>query len=105
MRRVVSVLVFLIFVVSYAYAENNAGRGIISYGDNCQLCGEYAYCNRTPTHREAVNALSLYYEKRGHRVIVLRQKERFLEAEIYKNGHMVDRVLLDLRTGRIRSTY
>ena len=105
MHRLIIVLVVLMFVAPYVYAESDAGRGIVPYGEHCQLCGEYAYCTRTPSQKEAVNALSSYYEKRGHRVIILRQKERFLEAEIYRNGKLVDRVLLDLRTGRIRSTY
>jgi len=66
------------------------------------LCGDYGYCARTPTHKEAVNALKSYYEKRGLRVLVLKQKDRFLEAEVYRNGNII---LLDLKTGRIRSIY
>ena len=69
------------------------------------MCGEYGYCSRTPTHREAVNALTSYYVRRGFRVFVIRQKDRFLEAEIYRDRNRVDRILLDLRTGRIRSVY
>lgn len=105
MYRAIFILILLIFVASYASAESGAGKGIVPYGEHCELCGEYAYCSRMPTHKEAVNALKSHYEKRRLRVIVLKQRERFLEAEIYNNGTMIDRILLDLRTGRIRSIY
>ncbi|HYA26500.1 MAG TPA: hypothetical protein VEE82_00740 [Thermodesulfovibrionales bacterium] len=105
MKKVVAVLLLIVLVTSGAYAETLLKKGIVFYGDQCQLCGEYGYCSRIPTHREAVNALISYYSKRGFRVIVIRQKERFLEAEIYKDNDSVDRVLLDIKTGRMRSLY
>ncbi|HAM50024.1 MAG TPA: hypothetical protein DCP92_04780 [Nitrospiraceae bacterium] len=97
-------LVLFGLIFSSVYAEIDA-KEISVYGDHCQLCGEYAYCRKQPTYGQAVSALRSYYEQRGLQVLVLKQKARFLEAEIYKGGCIVDRVLLDLKTGRIRSTY
>ena len=105
MKRWIYTLALSGILTSNAYAEINTQRGIAPYDDNCRLCGEYGYCSEQPTHKEAVNALRSYYEKRGLRVLVLKQKGRFLEAEVYNDGSIVDRVLLDLRTGRIRSIY
>jgi 2-phospho-L-lactate transferase/gluconeogenesis factor (CofD/UPF0052 family) len=90
---------------SNVYAESLREKETTPYGDNCPLCGEYGYCSNQPTHEEAANALKSYFGKRGLRVIVLKQKDRFLEVEVYRNGTPVDRVILDLRTGRIRSMY
>ncbi len=95
----------MMLLASGAYPETVVRRGVVFYGEQCPLCGEYGYCSRTPTQSEAASTLSSYYGKRGFRVVVIRRKERFLEAEIYKDGNTVDRVLLDLRTGRIRSLY
>jgi len=105
MYKVVLVLILFMFLASPLFAESDATRGITSYGEHCQLCGEYGYCKTQPAHKDVVNALSSHYEKRRLRVLVLKQKDRFLEAEIYKNGAVIDRILLDLRTGRIRSIY
>lgn len=96
-------LPFLLF--QNAYAADPSGRGITPYGDTCDLCGDYGYCGREPTHREVVGALRSYYGKRGMEALVREPKGRFVEVEIYKNGRTVDRVLLDLKTGRIRSVY
>ncbi len=97
--------ILLMLFASVAYPETVIRRGVVFYGEQCPLCGEYGYCRRTPTQSEAVSILNSYYGKRGFRVIVIRRKERFLEAEIDKDGNTVDRVLLDLRTGRMRSLY
>jgi hypothetical protein len=99
------VVISIFLAASYVSAGGVGGSGIIFYGEHCELCGDYAYCTKTPTHDEAVSALKSHYDKRRLRVIVLRQKDRFLEAEIYNNGSRIDRILLDLRTGRIRSIY
>lgn len=105
MKSLVSGFILFPFIALSAYAEGDIRKGPTFYGEHCDLCGEYGYCNRMPSHKEAVNALRSHYEKRGLRVLILRQKERFLEAEIYNGGTRVDRVLLDLKTGRIRSMY
>ena len=105
MRELLCAAVLLIVFAPVSYAANDQRNGAIFYGDQCQLCGEYGYCSKTPTQSEAVSALSSHFGKRGFRVIVIRRKERFLEAEIYKDGNVRDRVILDLRTGRIRSVY
>ncbi len=97
--------ILLAFLAPDAYADGDSVKGTTFYGEHCDLCGDYGYCNRRVTFEEAVHALRAHYSKRGLRVLILRQKERFLEAEIYNEGTRVDRVLLDLKTGRIRSMY
>ena len=105
MKKWIYTVILLLTLASNVYAGMHTEKGTTVYGEHCELCGEYGYCSRTPTHREAVDALRSYYEKRGMRVLVLKQKERFLEAEVYRDGTKVDSILLDLKTGRIRSIY
>lgn len=99
------ILVLVLFAASYVHAESDGRRGIVSYGEHCGICGQYGYCSREVSREEAVGALRRYYEKRGLAVLVIRERERFLEAVIHGNGMVVDRVLFDVRTGRIRSIY
>jgi hypothetical protein len=94
--------IFFIFTISVtaAYAGN-----ITPYGTSCPSCEEYGYCKKPLTYHEAVNALESYYEKRGFNVIVIKHDGRFIKADIYKNNDIKDRILLDSKTGRIRSIY
>lgn len=94
-----------VLLSSGVHVKGHDEKDTAPYGDNSPLCGEYGYCGKPPTQEEAANALKSYFEKRGLRVMVLKQKGRFFEVEVYRNGTLVDRVLLDLRTGRIRSIY
>ncbi len=86
------------------YVENNPEK-VAPYGEECPLCGEYGYCSKPPTHDEVVAALEAHFGKQGLSVVILKPRDRFLEVGVYRNGKLVDRVLLDLKTGRIRSIY
>jgi hypothetical protein len=46
-----------------------------------------------------------YFKTKGLDVKKVRGRGRFLKAEIYKKDLLVDRVLFDRRTGRVRSIY
>lgn len=105
MRGLLCAAVLLVVLAPVVYAGDDQRGGAVFYIDQCQLCGEYGYCDKTPTQSEAVSALQSHFREKGLRVLVIRRKERFLEAEIYRGGHFRDRVILDLRTGRIRSVY
>lgn len=87
------------FSTAAAYAEDD----VTPYGDNCPLCGDYGYCDKQPSHKEAVTALKSYYGKKGLNVVVKKSEGRFVEAVVYRDGTVVDRILLDVMTGRIRS--
>ncbi|MCL5022435.1 MAG: hypothetical protein M1497_03550 [Nitrospirae bacterium] len=107
-RPVLPVLLIIalgVVVASQVYAETISKPIITFYGEHCEICGTYGYCNHQVSYQQAVGALRSYYGKKGLRVLVIRPKERFMEADISRNGVVVDRVLLDLKTGRIRSIY
>ncbi len=103
MKKGILPVVFFIFLGSSAHAIAAEREPVTPYGDSCPLCGDYGYCNKQPTHKKAVAALEEYYREKGLHVTVKKQDGRFLEAEVYKDKKMVDRILLDLKTGLIRS--
>ena len=69
---------------------------------------ETGYGEKRPvsTIEEAREALTEYFAKKDVKISEIREQTLFFEAEIRdKNNNLVDKVIVDKRTGRIRSTY
>jgi hypothetical protein len=50
--------------------------------------------------------LNTYFKKRDIKTGNIKEKEFYFEAEILdKKGDLIDKVIIDKRTGRIRSIY
>jgi hypothetical protein len=78
---------------------------ITPYGDFCRRCSKYGVCPRMLSIEESVKALEEYYGKKNLKAIIKSAKGRFVMAEILDNGRVVDRIIFDRKTGRIRSIY
>ncbi len=104
MAKLVFLFILIASLLSGAYSKSS-GDEITPYGAYCPLCGEYGYCTKQPTKKEITDALNLYYSKKGLKAVLIKQDGRFAEAEVYKHSKLVDRILLDIKTGRIRSIY
>jgi len=88
--------------VSCAYAEEQGDRS--PYGGSRQ--GEYGEKKAVPTAAEARKTLKEYFSKRDVTIGEIREKEFYFEAEIKdKQDKVIDKVIVDKRTGRIRSIY
>lgn len=108
MKRGLFIVVLTGILAGNSYAETKKDvpeKGITSYGVSCPLCGEYGYCKKEVTYEEAVRALEKYYEGKGMTVTATKKEGRFIEAEIYKGKDLVDNVIIDCKTGKIRSIY
>lgn len=108
MKRLLLIVALTGILTGDAYAETKKDvpeKGITPYGVSCPLCGEYGYCKKEVKHEEAVRALEKYYKERGMTVAVTKKEGRFIEAAIYKGKDIVDRVVLDCKTGKIRSIF
>jgi flagellar biosynthesis protein FliP len=85
------------------HAENTS-----PYGDYKKGATESGYGEKRPvsTFEEAKKVLTEYFAKKNVYIGVISEQELFFEAEIRdKNNTLVDKVIVDKRTGRIRSTY
>jgi hypothetical protein len=80
-------------------------RTVTPYGDFCSRCSKYGTGSKPVNINDAIVAIKHYFKTKGLDVKKVRGRGRFLKAEIYKGDHLVDRVLFDRRTGRIRSIY
>jgi hypothetical protein len=82
-----------------------ADRGEVSpYGDT--QSGEYGEKRTVRNAADAMKVLKEYFSKKDVRIGEIREKELYFEADILdKNNRIVDKVIVDKRTGRIRSIY
>ena len=78
-------------------------KPVTPYGDHSKDCTLYGTGNKLLPLSESIHGLKRYYEVRGYAVGILRYRGRFIEAEIYKDGSKVDKVLFDRISGRVRS--
>ena len=96
-------MMFYFSSLSFADAENAS-----PYGDYKKGAAQTGYGEKKPvnTIEEAREALTEYFAKQDVKIGEIREQILFFEAEIRdKNNNLVDKVIVDKRTGRIRSTY
>lgn len=83
--------------------------GKFPHGNYCESSerGWYGERKTVRTQTEAKEILMKYFSSvEGVKIDNIREKERFFEAEIRdKKNNVIDVVIIDKRTGRIRSIY
>lgn len=80
-------------------------KPVTPYGDFCPRCSQYGKCKYTMSHEDAKKALLEYYQKKGLSVELEGERGRFIRAKIMDEDRVVDVIIFDRRTGRIRSIY
>ena len=80
-------------------------RGVTPYGDFCPNCSVYGVRYKQVGQKKAVSAMKSYFQKKGYSIRNVRGVGRFLKVDVYKRGMLVDRIIFDRKTGRIRSIY
>ncbi len=95
---------FLLLSFSAVYSEHKK-RNVTPYGDFCPQCTKYGTCKSSMTHDEARKAMFDYYHKKGLGVEIENKKGRFIKAKIKDRDKVVDVIIFDRNTGRVRSTY
>ena len=78
---------------------------VTPYGDYCPLCSPYGACREELRPKEAERAIRAYFKDKGLDVKNIENKGRFVKAEIFRGPRLVDRVIFDKKTGRLRSIY
>lgn len=81
------------------------GTVITPYGDFCSKCSKYGRGGRPVRMQEAMAAVEAYFARKGLRVKHIRGTKRFLVIDIYRGHELVDTILFDRRSGRLRSIY
>lgn len=86
----------------YAHAAEKRFPAASYYGASLT---PYGVCEKPMKVHEAYRSLREYFHKRGFTVEMVDQENRFLRVDIYRNENHVDRIILDRKTGRMRSIY
>jgi hypothetical protein len=81
------------------------GKVVTPYGDFCSKCSKYGRVRGQVKMREAMAAVEAYFNRKGLTVKHIRGTKRFLVIDIYSGDEIVDTILFDRRTGRLRSIY
>ena len=113
---IAAALILLLLMVSASWAEgpgpgNRQGpraeynKVVTPYGDFCPLCSMYGKRKRGSQVRmhEAARAARDYFHIKGMTVRNIKGKRRFLKMDIYKDDTLVDTVVFDRMSGRLRS--
>lgn len=90
-------------MISAASSSSAGEKPVTPYGDHSRDCTIYGTGNKLMPLAGAVHGLNKYYEARGYTVGNMRYRGRFIEAEIFRDGRQVDKVLFDRISGRVRS--
>ncbi len=95
----------IILALPVAPIAHAAEDNVTPYGDYCQWYSIYGVCKETLKPLEAMDAIEKYYAEKGIKAVNMQHKGRFIETDIYKDERLIDKVLFDRKTGRIRSIY
>jgi hypothetical protein len=101
---IVIVSVLLIIPLTEAAAGSHE-KPVTPYGDFCRRCSEYGNCKSTMSHEEAKKALIEYYHDKGLGVQLEKKRGRFIRAKVRHKNKVVDIIIFDRNSGRIRSIY
>ena len=90
----------LVFVASYSVAATQ-NTPVFKYGASC--FNPYGSAKKKMDFVKASHAAEQFFKKKGMEVRVLGHNRRFIRAVIYKGDEQVDSIIIDIRTGRMRS--
>ncbi len=80
-------------------------RPVTPYGDFCPYCSSYGTCSSPMSHEDAKKAIRDYYHKKGFNVELEKKRGMFIRAKVKYEDEVVDVIIFDRRTGRVRSIY
>jgi len=98
MRSLLATIGMILIMYTVAQAEP-----VTPYGDFCPKCSHYGYCQRPLSMAESIEAIKEYYKEKGLRAEVVGFQGRFIKVNVFRKSILVDTVIFDRRTGRLRS--
>jgi hypothetical protein len=78
---------------------------VTPYGDFCPYCTKYGAGAKEVRREEAVEAVRAYFHMKGLGIRGVKGEGRFIRVDIVRDGKVIDSIIFDRKSGRIRSTY
>ncbi len=104
-KTMIILLIIMLLTSTVAFAWPAKKRWITPYGDYCPMASIYGMHQHNISVNEAKHAISEYYSKKGYSIIVVDIKGRFMKINVMDGKKVIDTIIFDRRTGRIRSIY
>lgn len=102
---IIAIVSVLLIIPLTEAAAGSHEKPVTPYGDFCRRCSEYGNCKSTMSHEDSKKALIEYYHNKGLGVQLEKKRGRFIRAKIRDKNKVVDVIIFDRRSGRIRSIY
>jgi hypothetical protein len=91
-------------ISTFSGSRAYAGDGRYPYGGSKR--GKYGERRNVMTEDEARMIMKEYFPDKDYKIGKLKNKDFYFEADVTdKHGRVIDRVIIDKRSGRIRSVY
>ncbi len=106
MMKSLFLIVLLASSLGTAAAQERKARENVHVFFYTDCCGSaYGICNTQMTVPQAVHSLTMYFASHGYATVIREQISHFIKADVYSGKTYVDTVILDMKTGKIRSIY
>jgi len=105
-KRLIMTGIFLLSLSVAGLFETHAfdrGKKVTPYGDFCNHVSHYGKHRSIVSMKHANEALQHYYGEKGLDVDIVSQEGRFLKAQIKDGNEIVDIIIFDRQSGRVRS--
>lgn len=107
-KRLLMTVVFLLSISAAGMSDIHAfdrGNSVTPYGDFCKHVNHYGMHKSIIDVHQAKDALHHYFGEKGLNVEIESDQGRFLKAKIRNEGQLVDIIIFDRRSGRVRSIH
>ncbi len=95
----------LIFLNGPGPSAFSGQKEVTPYGDYCSRMSHYGKHKSIIDLKHAEEALKHYYGEKGLDIDVVSREGRFIKVHVIDKHAVVDIIIFDRRTGRVRSVY
>lgn len=102
-------IMFLALILFFSGSINvmafHVQEKVTPYGDYCSRMSHYGMHKSIIDIKHAEEALKHYYGEKGLKIKIISREGRFIKVEVSNENDVVDTIVFDRRTGRVRSIY
>ncbi len=95
----------LIFLNGYGAFAFSGHNKVTPFGDYCSRMSHYGKNKSIIDLKHAEEALNHYYKEKGLDIDVVSREGRFIKVHVIDKHAVVDIIIFDRSTGRVRSVY